>query len=317
MRANVSKLELFSRLRSLSSPRSQSDRRDPAEEFAATPEISVLQNSGVWRGVDATSRSGSNDPQRATSSEPDTGARTSVTIVLTSSADLHRVPYLLPEARYYVCQVIIVEDRHSEIDVATWTLLNDRGVLVQFSPAYLLEANTGIDSILTSASGDLIVALDSYRCDDPADVAALLEGDLLGAGFMKDYLIVGDSTHDADLSYGRREAAIASRYSASKGTPIRDFGIGSFAVRRDLVDEILSVNRLHAGLGSPMGREALASLALAASAANVKIFESAVYARERIVTPLDMEFIDQIRPVPVRLSSQTYRPNDAVARTLR
>ena len=323
MRATPSANAFLSRLRSRASLRNPPTGESPFESYAwARPDDYELRaNVGVWRGVDGLSTI--RDPSTSLTSgvpvdaDAVPGPKKSVTIVLTSSADLHRVPYLLPASRYYVCQVIIVEDQHSEIDVATWTLLNERGVIVQFSPAYLLEANTGLDSILTSASGDLIVALDSYRCADAADVEDLLRGDLIGAGFMKDYLIFGDSTNDIDLSYGRREASIASRYSAKHGTQIRDFGVGSFALQRELVDQILSVSRLHAGLGSPLGREALASLALAASTANVGIHESAVYAYERVISPLNMELLDQIRPVPVRLSAAAYIPNEAVARTLR
>ena len=154
-------------------------------------------------------------------------------------------------------------------------------------------------------------------CEDAGDVADLLGGDLAGVCFMKVHLIFGDPTHNIDLRYGLREAAIAWRYSSGHGTAIRDFGVGSFAVRREFVDRLLNTERLQAGLGSPLGREALASLALAASATMTEIYESAVYAYERIVQPLGAEFLDQIRPATVRLSELAHRPNAAAAKTLR
>ena len=48
-----------------------------------------------------------------------------------------------------------------------------------------------------------------------------------------------------------------------------------------------------------------------------EVHESAVYGYERNVRPVGMEFPDQIRPAPVRLSEPAHRPNAAAAKTLR
>lgn len=98
---------------------------------------------------------------------------------------------------------------------------------------------------------------------------------------------------------------MAWRYSNANGTPIRDFGVGSFAIRRDAVPTILGVGRPPTGEGSPLGREALASLAIAASLARLTIHEAPVYAYERDTRPIDMEFLDHVGPTPSRLGAPT------------
>ena len=216
-----------------------------------------------------------------------------VSLVLASGDDLHRVPWLLPNAKYYACEVLVLHDDEAEIDSDACSFLNAHGVLVRPVAPMSENANIGLDEILRSAAGDVIVALDSDRCGDVNDVADLLAGDLRGAAFTKDVLILGD-TDSRSFSNGRWEASVASRYSKAHGTPIRDFGVGSFVLRTNMVAQLLSVSRPPTGPGSPLGREALGSLAVAASFCGLTIFESPVYACERDTETLDPKFLDHI-----------------------
>lgn len=233
-----------------------------------------------------------------------------VTLILASAGDLHRVPWLLPQARYYVCEVVVIDDATEQLDLATWAFLNEHGVIVRFVDVNSENANVALDSILTSASGELIVALDSYRCEDISDVAGLLEGDAKGAEFMKDLMVLGETEI---RSHGRREASIAWRYSNSNGAAIRDFGVGSFALQRNAVPRILSIPRPATGGGSPLGREALASLAVAASLMHLSIHEAPVYACEREADPLTMEFLDQLTAAGRFLPAQNVQWHNTVA----
>lgn len=221
---------------------------------------------------------------------------TSVTLILASAGDLRFVPWPLPEHRYFPIEVVLLDSEHN-IDIRAWASHCKRGVAIRWAPSEASDANEALDDILNRASGELIVALDTYRSQDITDVGDLLRGHENGASFMKDTMVSPELDSDCKR-FHVNEASIALHYSSANGTPIRDFGLGSFALRRNVVSKVLAVRRPPAGEGSPLGREAVASLAVAASVAGLTIHESPVYCTERNSYPLSPAFLAQLRLTP-------------------
>ncbi len=166
---------------------------------------------------------------------------TSVTLILASAGDLRFVPWPLPEHRYFPIEVVLLDSEHN-IDIRAWASHCKRGVAIRWAPSEASDANEALDDILNRASGELIVALDTYRSQDITDVGDLLRGHENGASFMKDTMVSPELDSDCKR-FHVNEASIALHYSSANGTPIRDFGLGSFALRRNVVSKVLAVRR--------------------------------------------------------------------------